>query len=154
MEFAPWLLDTKISRQLSPDAAAAVIDAGRVEAEQDVMGQCNLDSMYFSGKGLGKFAMMAIALADMAGEKELAGKVLEKLKQAFRIFVDNRQRTPLVYEKSWKGVVSKVGMENAGADFGNGYYNDHHFVSLLSVITLISSDRLHSTTGTSCTPRQ
>ncbi|KIV99369.1 uncharacterized protein PV09_08914 [Verruconis gallopava] len=127
MGFSPWLPTKELPIHLSPLAAAAVVEAGRSEIDQDVVGQCNLDSMYFSGKGLGKFAMMAIALHEMAGEQNLAKRVLDKLKQAFAIFVENRQRTPLVYEKSWKGVVSKCGMNNAGADFGNGYYNDHHF---------------------------
>lgn len=127
MGFTPWLPNKRMSPQLSPAAAVAVIQAGKIEVEQDVLAQCNLDSMYFSGKGLGKFAMMAIALPDMACEKDLAMRVIQKLKQAFAIFVNNQQRTPLVYEKSWRGVVSRAGMENAGADFGNGYYNDHHF---------------------------
>jgi endo-1,3(4)-beta-glucanase len=127
MGFTPWLPNKRLSPELSPAAAAAVIEASKIEVEQDVIAQCNLDSMYFSGKGLGKFAMMAIALHDMAGEKAIAMKVLQKLKQAFAIFVNNEQRTPLVYERSWRGVVSRAGMENAGADFGNGYYNDHHF---------------------------
>jgi endo-1,3(4)-beta-glucanase len=129
MCFIPWRMDRKLSTQLSPVAAAAVIEAGKAEAEQDVMAELDLDSMYFSGKRLGSFAMMAIALHDMVGDQVLASKVLNKLKQAFSVFVENRQRTPLVYENSWRGVVSKVGMENAKADFGNGYYNDHHFVS-------------------------
>lgn len=136
MGFMPWAIDRKLQAQLSPMAAAAVADAGRVEVEQDVTGQCNLDSMYFSGKGFGKFAMMAIALNDMAGQQDLVRKVLEKLKMAFKIFVENRQRTPLAYEKSWRGVVSRAGMENAGADFGNGYYNDHHFVSSKDIRTV------------------
>jgi endo-1,3(4)-beta-glucanase len=127
MSFTPWLPNKRLPARLSATATKGVIEAGKLEVEQDVIGQCNLDSMYFSGKGLGKFAMMAIALHDMAGDKALAFRVLDKLKQAFAIFVNNQQRTPLVYEKSWRGVVSRAGMENAGADFGNGYYNDHHF---------------------------
>ena len=126
MGFTPWIAGRRLPSQLSPVAATVVAEAGKAESDQDFIGQCNLDSMYFSGKGLGKFAMMAVAL-HMAGQRQLVDKVVQKLKQAVAIFVNNQQRTPLVYEKSWRGVVSRSGMENAGADFGNGYYNDHHF---------------------------
>lgn len=77
--------------------------------------------------GFGKFAMMAIAL-DMINRPDLANKILPKLKAAMAVFTNNKQINPLVYEKSWKGVVSSAGMSgNAGADFGNSFYNDHHF---------------------------
>jgi endo-1,3(4)-beta-glucanase len=128
MGFTPWMPWTYLTAQVTPAAAATIAEAGKVEAEQDVLSQCNVDNLYFSGKGLAKFAMMAIALNTMAGQKELAKKVLDKLKQAFDLFVQNKQKTPLVYDRSWGGVVSKGSMENAEADFGNAYYNDHHFV--------------------------
>ncbi|KAF2400691.1 endo-1,3-beta-glucanase Engl1 [Trichodelitschia bisporula] len=106
----------------------AVIRAARSEVEQEVHPQCCLDSMYFSGKGLGKFAMMAYAVGEMAGEMGLAAKVLEKLKRAFAVFVENKQPHPLVYDTTWKGVVSSAGCGgDCGTDFGNTWYNDHHF---------------------------
>jgi endo-1,3(4)-beta-glucanase len=84
--------------------------------------------MYFSGKGLGKFAMMLYVLHSLvSAPPDLTSKVLGKLKDAFDVFVENKQVNPLVYEKGWKGVVSTAGLRDAGADFGNGYYNDHHF---------------------------
>jgi endo-1,3(4)-beta-glucanase len=84
--------------------------------------------MYFSGKGLGKFAMMVYVLHDMALNPELAAKGLEKLKAAFQVFIDNQQQNPLAYEECWRGVVSVAGLGgDAGADFGGSYYNDHHF---------------------------
>jgi len=33
----------------------------------------------------------------------------------------------LRYDGSWGGIVSQHGIEDAGADYGNGWYNDHHF---------------------------
>jgi endo-1,3(4)-beta-glucanase len=76
---------------------------------------------------MGKFAMMAIAF-DMINRPDLTNKVLTKLKTALAVFINNKQINHLVYEKSWKGVVSSAGMKgNAGADFGNSFYNDHHF---------------------------
>jgi len=31
------------------------------------------------------------------------------------------------YETTWGGIINKAGANNANVDFGNGYYNDHHF---------------------------
>jgi endo-1,3(4)-beta-glucanase len=32
-----------------------------------------------------------------------------------------------VYDQSWGGVVDVDGIDDPGANFGMGYYNDHHF---------------------------
>jgi endo-1,3(4)-beta-glucanase len=128
MGFAPWSRDRGTIHNLSPAATASVLNAAISEVEQDFMGQCCLDSMYFSGKGLGKFAMMAYALNDLAENPNLARKVLDKLKAVFAVFVNNKQPNSLVYERSWKGCISTAGIHgDAGADFGNSWYNDHHF---------------------------
>lgn len=54
---------------------------------------------------------------------------MQKLEAAFATFVNNEQPYPLAYDQSWKGAVSSASYVtgDAGADFGNTYYNDHHF---------------------------
>lgn len=51
------------------------------------------------------------------------------MKASFALFAVNQQQYPLVYESSWGGVVSTASYVtgDSGADFGNTYYNDHHF---------------------------
>lgn len=51
------------------------------------------------------------------------------MKDAFNRFVNNTQIWPLVYDTAWGGVVSSGSYvtNNSGLDFGNTYYNDHHF---------------------------
>ncbi len=72
--------------------------------------------------------MMIYVVHDIARHRELVTKGLTKLKAVFRIFVENKQKNPLVYERIWKGVVSTAGINgDVGADFGNTLYNDHHF---------------------------
>lgn len=59
-----------------------------------------------------------------------AGQVaLTRLQTAFAVFAMNRQRFPLLYESAWGGLVSSATYSSGdpGADFGNTYYNDHHF---------------------------
>lgn len=65
----------------------------------------------------------------MLDDKGLAQSGLDKLKAAFAVFIENRQQYPLVYETAWSGLVSTASYVtgDAGADFGNTFYNDHHF---------------------------
>lgn len=73
--------------------------------------------------------MILSVVYDMLGETALAAAGLEKLKEAFTVFTNNTQIYPLVYESAWGGVVSSASYVtgDSGADFGNTYYNDHHF---------------------------
>ena len=52
--------------------------------------------MYFSGKGLAKFAMMIYATHDLAGNAQLSNVGLAKLKKAFDVFVQNKRKNPLI----------------------------------------------------------
>jgi hypothetical protein len=87
--------------------------------------------MYYSGKGLAKFASMLYTVSNIAGNRNLAASGLVKLKDSFNVFVNNTQQEPLVYDKVWKGVVSyatyRAPRFDPGLDFGNTLYNDHHF---------------------------
>lgn len=66
---------------------------------------------------------------DLLGDKALAATALGQLKVAFAQFADNQQQFPLLYESAWGGIVSSASYVTgqSGADFGNSYYNDHHF---------------------------
>ena len=127
--FAPWDASTGSTSTLSPAAKAAILKAGKSDLAQDMAGQSNLNSMYFSGKALSKFAMAIYAVHDLAGDISVATAGLTKLKAAFARFATNRQQFPLVYESQWGGVVSTATYStgDVNADFGNSYYNDHHF---------------------------
>jgi endo-1,3(4)-beta-glucanase len=71
---------------------------------------------------------MVYAIHDL-GNSALAQAGLNNLKQSFALFANNNQKYPLVYETAWGGVVSTSSYVtlNPGVDFGNTYYNDHHF---------------------------
>lgn len=137
MGFAPWIKAPNGAQggmgnvNLEASAQQAVNAAGTSELGQDFLAQTSLNSMYFSGKGLGKFAGVVYAMQTMAGNSNLAAAGLEKLKDAFNVFVNNTQPEPLVYDNVWKGVVSGASYrsptKDLGLDFGNTAYNDHHF---------------------------
>ncbi|KAF2711801.1 glycoside hydrolase family 81 protein [Pleomassaria siparia CBS 279.74] len=138
--FAPWIPTNSSTSNsagrggtsnthLSAEALAAVNSVGALELAQDFDAQTRLNSMYYSGKGLAKFASAIYTLQAMAENTELAAAGLVKLKDAFNVFVNNTQPLPLVYDTVWKGVVSSGTYVDGdtGLDFGNTLYNDHHF---------------------------
>jgi len=133
--FAPWMPNSDgtsggNSSTLISDAALALVrSSGAEELAQDFDKQTRLNSMYYSGKALAKFAGIVYTIETFCKDTELAAAGLVKLKSAFDVFVQNTQPLPLVYDTIWKGVVSSGTYESGddGLDFGNTLYNDHHF---------------------------
>lgn len=126
LHFAPYQLERGSVTSLSSNALAFVQQAAQAEVNQDF--NCNLGSMYFSGKALAKYAMLVYAVHDLARDPGLAATGLDKLKRQFAVFVENKQVPPLVYNPSWRTIVSTAGLGgDPGADFGNSFCNDHHF---------------------------
>jgi endo-1,3(4)-beta-glucanase len=129
MGFAPWRPASGNVSALSDAAITAIQRVSAAEVSQNMSAQTNLDSMYFSGKGLSKFATLIYTMNELSGQKGLAAAGLANLKAAFSVFVNNEQRYPLFYDTAWKGVVSSATYVTGdpGMDFGNSFYNDHHF---------------------------
>ncbi|OAD67890.1 glycoside hydrolase family 81 protein [Phycomyces blakesleeanus NRRL 1555(-)] len=101
---------------------------------------------YFSGKGLQKFAMLALILnkpkETFLHNPELAKISLEKIKAAFTPYLENKQEDPYKYDVVYKGIVAKDGLPrimggtgNPDAEFGHTYYNDHHYHQGYLVVT-------------------
>ena len=42
-------------------------------------------------------------------------------------FLDGKNSDNLLYDTNFGGVITRDGLMNSQADFGNGWYNDHHF---------------------------
>ncbi|PGH16809.1 hypothetical protein AJ79_01453 [Helicocarpus griseus UAMH5409] len=126
--FAPQILGSGTT-DLSEAAKQKIKEVAPNELSQDIHQQTNLDSMYFSGKALAKFAMLVYTVRELAQDIPLSESPFQTLKDAFKTFVDNKQKFPLVYDEVWKGVVSSGTYETGdpGLDFGNAFYNDHHF---------------------------
>ena len=146
MSFAPWSPSAG-AEPLAFSAATiqTILSVAQGEISENMSEQSNLSSMYFSGKvsilllsifklansfqALAKFAGIVYTIHDLLGDTALAQAGLTNLKQAFALFANNQQQFPLVYDTAWGGVVSSASYVTgqSGADFGNTYYNDHHF---------------------------
>ncbi|KAK3059671.1 hypothetical protein LTS18_010303 [Coniosporium uncinatum] len=122
MSLAPFDSSGRSITNLSSAAISAISSIADSEINQDYNSQCCLDSMYFSGTGLAKLAITIYVLNDLVGNRNLAQTGLAKLKTYMAVFVNNKQKNPLVYEQAWRGIVSVAGYSDAGADFGGTYY--------------------------------
>ena len=129
--FSPWSPSTGSKFKFSRNAISAIMRAASSEINQNMDAQSNLNSMYFAGKALSKFASIVYTIHDIAKDTNLAQQGLTQLKNAYALFSTNRQIYPLVYDTAWGGIVSSASYHyqtnDPGADFGNSYYNDHHF---------------------------
>ncbi|KHO01794.1 glycosyl hydrolase [Metarhizium album ARSEF 1941] len=152
MDFAPWHPEKGPMKDLSNRTRSIIRAAAAKELSQNMVAQINLDSMYFSGKvrpiqihlqgsmakrevqALAKFATILYVVQELLGDEELAKTGLGRLKAAFGTFAANKQKFPLfpltaAWVAAWGGIVSSASYVtgDAGVDFGNTYYNDHHF---------------------------
>ena len=104
-------------------------------------------SYYFTGKQMQLYASLCLladdrnVVPDSDGDgDDLRGDCLEKFGRMWDTFLllDNNESNnnqtsswafPLVYDEVYKGIVSSEGFRkhDAGADFGNTVYNDHHY---------------------------
>ncbi|KAK6209736.1 glycosyl hydrolase family 81 [Colletotrichum tabaci] len=114
---------------ISDEAKAAVVEAARIELARDVVALTNLTSKYFSGIAFSVYARALYAVHEIAGDTSFTDEALRKLKSAFDRYVNNQEQNPLLYDEVWKGIVSSgsYGNNDSSNDFGNTYYNDHHF---------------------------
>ncbi|KAF2261980.1 endo-beta-1,3-glucanase-like protein [Lojkania enalia] len=128
MGFGPWNPQTGASKMRFTQQTLDII--GPI-AEKDLKfvmeAQDPQDSMYYSGKMFARFATLLYVIKDVLNNGQLLATGLDKLKKEMARYIENRQKYPIFYDDTWKGAVSNSGYNNPGADFGNTYYNDHHF---------------------------
>ncbi|KAK2017654.1 family 81 glycosyl hydrolase [Colletotrichum eremochloae] len=114
---------------ISDEAKAAVVKAAKVELARDITKLTNLTSKYYGGIAFSVYARALYAVHEIAGDPSFKDDALRKLETAFDRYINNLEPNPLFYDDVWKGIVSSgsYGNNDSGADFGNTYYNDHHF---------------------------
>lgn len=83
---------------IESEKRSIILAAAREEATGDPAQESNLDSMYFSGKALDKYACLCWVIVEVLHERHLGLELLAKVKAAFARFAENRQIFPLVYD--------------------------------------------------------
>jgi len=104
------------------DKANAIKRALREDFDVDVTHK----NLYFAGKQVARMARLSL-IAEELGEDYLARQYVEKLMPAVNSWLEGKNKDALLYDSSWGGIVSTKGIKRNFADFGQAYYNDHHF---------------------------
>ncbi|KAJ1916552.1 hypothetical protein H4219_003719 [Mycoemilia scoparia] len=81
---------------------------------------------YFFGKGIAKIARL-ILIAEELDEYKIRANLTTHLKKTIQPWVTCRNPDYLAFERGWGGIVSQNGTKDSQIDFGNSFYNDHHF---------------------------
>ncbi|CAE7653832.1 DSE4 [Symbiodinium microadriaticum] len=108
---------------------------------------------YFSGKLTARMARLVTIAAEMGkSDEDFVKRMLDDLQTTCEAWLTKSGSTPFIYDRSWGGLVSCgctyddcwnscaphcsndaskpstcPALRNVGYNFGNGYYNDHHF---------------------------
>ncbi|CAF1222202.1 unnamed protein product [Rotaria sp. Silwood1] len=100
------------------------------QLKKDITNGVNLaiSDYYFTGKAFHKLALLCL-LADYYRETSLREQCIKTLENAFDILITGKNANALRYDTTWSGFVSAAGLapQQELADFGNSYYNDHHY---------------------------
>jgi len=106
-----------------PDDKRAMIQA----ALQQEKGRRNyVGDPYTAGKVLASMARLAL-VADELGDTQSATSIRENLKEDLEPWLLGTNWNALRYETAWGGLCSSLGLTDMNADYGQGWYNDHHF---------------------------
>lgn len=125
--FEPWTAVPGFEydpNNYTADVLKIISDAASADANDDILGNCNVDSMYFGGKQLDKYAYIAYVAKFILQNDTILNRVLPRIKLAIEKYARNFQQYPLCYDETWKGIISTAPQY---LDFGNSNYNDHHF---------------------------
>ncbi|KAL1600405.1 endo-1,3-beta glucanase [Paraconiothyrium brasiliense] len=128
MTFAPWTHSLTTARiRFPPDFLLFLTSVAELDLRRAISEPITQDSYYLAGKSLSRFANLLWVIKEILNNPEWVARGLEKLKEEMARYIDNVARSPLYYDDTWKGLVTKAGLDGGqGSDCGNTFYNDHH----------------------------
>lgn len=129
IQFLPWTQTMTGPLSYTADQLNLLIKTANEELQVDIAASvASMDSMYFSGKVLDKYAYVLLVLHEIIKDEVVTKSTLEQMKDAFAPFIANQEYYPLFYDTKFGGVTSSAGQNgDTGLEFGATYYNDHHF---------------------------
>lgn len=117
-----WDAPRRVSDQWGEAIVEALDDERGFTPDAAVVGT----DPYFGGKQLAKLARLA-QIAETVGKTDLAEELRARLKSLINPWLNGTNANPFLYDTTWGGLVTTKGLDDKSADFGQGYYNDHHF---------------------------
>jgi len=109
-------------RPIESSRKAAIREALKADKEKPLL----VPDPYGAGKEMGAVGRLAL-IADELGENATATALRGRLAKKLEEWLKGDGKDPLQYEPTYGGLVSADGLADRAADFGGGWYNDHHF---------------------------
>ncbi|KAF7058756.1 hypothetical protein CFC21_065748 [Triticum aestivum] len=115
------------TRGVNDDGVDEVVSALRKDVDSLASSPITTTSSYFYGKAIARAARLAL-IAEEVGCPDVIPAVHRFLKATVTPWLDGSfQGNGFLYDPKWGGLVTKQGLQDSGADFGFGIYNDHHY---------------------------
>ncbi|CAH2350714.1 endo-1,3(4)-beta-glucanase 1 [[Candida] railenensis] len=129
IQFLPWSQTATSALSYTSEQLALLAEVANDDLSVDIASTvASMDSNYYSGKVIDKYAYILLVVNDILQDEDVAKSTLASLKDAFAPFIANTQYYPLMYDTRYGGVTSTASNDgDTTLDFGSGYYNDHHF---------------------------
>lgn len=130
IQFFPHVTGSGTSVSYSPSQLTAIHNAAVSELSGVDIVNTILDyqSMYYMGKAADKYAYILLTVHEIVEDTTLTANLLSDLKAYYAKFLANQINWPLFHDTRYGGVTSTAAFQDNGlADFGMGFYNDHHF---------------------------
>ena len=129
----PSPIEFRAPRPIATEAQAKVIKAAVVsdlaaikKGDFKLWNKTDPNDPYWEGKRMAMYARLAL-IADEVGlvnERKEAVGLAEAVLEPWLV---GNNANPLLYDTTWGGLVLQSGLSNPYVNFGNTYYNDHHF---------------------------
>lgn len=130
VQFYPWVqgMGTTITYTAEQIELIHTVALDEIDGVDIVSTITDLDSVYYMGKYVDKYAYILLTLSDVVQDEANAKALLATLKEFFEKFSNGDIYYPLMYDNKFRGVTSTANNDgDSSLDFGSGYYNDHHF---------------------------
>ncbi|KAI5967443.1 ACF3 [Candida theae] len=129
IQFLPYLEGRTEALTYTSEQLTLLASSANDELAVDIASTvANMNSNYFSGKVIDKYAQILLVVSEIINDEAVTNATLAEMKDAFETFLNNQQYYPLMYDTKFGGVTSTAAQNgDDGADFGSAYYNDHHF---------------------------
>ncbi|QLL33666.1 hypothetical protein HG536_0E05770 [Torulaspora globosa] len=130
ISWLPWSpLLGSADLKYSSEQLKLLAEVANKELQVSIASSISQLNTYYIGKVIDKYAYILLTVSQIIGDEVTTRSTLANLKTAFDTLLKNKQLYPLIYDTKFSGLVSSGDWASTSTqyDFGNTYYNDHHF---------------------------
>jgi len=108
----------------APDSSKLAAIKSALSQDKNV--QPRAADSYFFSKEIAVMARLAL-IAESVNEVNTSNYIVNRMTGSINQWLEGRNWNPLKYDNTWKGICTTQGLLYQAADFGQGWYNDHHY---------------------------